>query len=383
MSESTSNELEQQESSTPVADHDDTATKSPVSATATKSRSSSLVPWLVVLILLLVIAAAGWFGYRHLVPMHTQHQQALENLRNEQTATQAELEQLQQALESTSGQVNEQLEQALSAQEQQLRQQLQAQQSQLADYRLAVESVQAELANLDMSQESNWRIFEAHELTGRAATKLWIEQDPQASLAFLRLAQSHLVALNNPAHMAARQALANDIAALEQLPEAQVTDVSLTLGALRDRISRSTWYQQLAMTDKEQAPTADDTWLANLKRSANTLLQQFVRVQRRDTPVEPLIADAYFDVVQQRLLLQLQLAQQAAMQGEQTLFETTLEEAINQLQVLEGQITDTSITDVVKQLTELSQVTLRPDYPTQLEATNQLERLVRQQNVGG
>src|SRR5690606_21728725 len=110
-----------------------------------------------------------------LVPMHKQHQQALENLRSEQTATQAQLEQLKQALENTSGQVNKQLEQALNAQEQQLRQQLQAQQSQLADYRLAVESVQAELANLDMSQESNWRIFEAYELTGRAATKLWIE----------------------------------------------------------------------------------------------------------------------------------------------------------------------------------------------------------------
>lgn len=383
MSESTSNELEQQESSTPGADNDDKTTSSAPSVKANKSKSNSFVPWLIVLILLLIIAAAAWFGYRHLLPMHTQHQQALETLRNEQTATQTELDQLRKALESTVGQVNKRLEQALSAQEQQLRQQLQTQQSQLADYRLAVESVQAELANLDMSQESNWRIFEAYELTNRAATKLWIEQDPQASLAFLRLAQSHLVALNNPAHMAARQALANDISALENLPEAQVNDVSLTLGALRDRISRSTWYQQLAMTDVEQAPSEDDSWLANLKRSANTLLQQFVRVQRRDTPVEPLIADAYFDAVQQRLLLQLQLAQQAAMQGEQTLYETTLNEAISQLQVLEGQITDTGITEVVKQLTELSQATLRPDYPTQLEATDQLERVVRQQNVGG
>lgn len=383
MSESTSNEVEAKESSAPVADHDDTASKSPTTSTPNKSRSSRLVPWLVVLILLVVIAAAAWFGYRHLVPMHKQHQQALENLRSEQTATQAQLEQLKQALENTSGQVNTQLEQALNAQEQQLRQQLQAQQSQLADYRLTVESVQAELANLDMSQESNWRIFEAYELTGRAATKLWIEQDPQAALAFLRLAQSHLVALNNPAHMAARQALANDIAALEQLPEAQVTHVSLALGALRKRISRSTWYQQLAMTDVEPSQIDDDSWLTNLKRSADTLLQQFIRVQRRDTPVEPLIADAYFDVVQQRLLLQLQLAQQAALQGEQALYEATLDEAISQLRVLEGQITDTGITDVVKQLTELSLVTLRPDYPTQLEATNQLERLVRQQNVGG
>lgn len=387
MSESTSNELEKQESPTPVADQQKTAAdstaKDSTANAANVSNSSSFAAWIIVLILFAIILAAGWFGYRHVLPMHKQHQQTLDSLSSEQAAAQTKLEQLQQALEATSGQVNQQLELALSAQEQQVRQQLQTQQSQLADYRLAVESVQAELANLDMSQESNWRIFEAYELTGRAATKLWIEQNPTAALAFLRLAESHLVALNNPAHLAARQALTNDIAALEQLPAPQVTEVSLTLGSLRDRISRSTWYQQLAMTDSEPAPADDDNWVAHLKRSANTLLQQFVRVQRRDTPVEPLIADAYFDVVQQRLLLQLQLAQQAALQGEQALYEATLHEAISQLQVLEGQITDAGITDVVKRLTELSQVTLRPDYPTQLEATNQLERLVRQQNVGG
>lgn len=389
MSQSTSNEVETQKSPEPAPE----PAAEPKAAAAEAAgkvrsepskqpRSNGLAGWFALVILLLLIAAAGWFGYRHLAPMHNQHQQALADLQRGQTAAQSELARLQQQLDAYTGRINERVDSALSAQERQLSQQLQTQQAQLSDYQLAVDSVQAELANLDMSQESNWRLFEANALAARAANKLWIERDPTAALAFLRLAESHLVALNNPAHMAARQALANDIATLEQLPKNQVTTVSLALGTLRNRVSQSTWYQQLAMTDAEATATANADWLTNLKRSANTLLQQFVRIQRRDTPIEPMIADAYFDVVQQRVLLQLQLAQQAAMQGEQTLYEATLNEAIEQLRVLEGQITDTGVSAVIEQLTQLRTVTLRPEYPSELNATEQLARLVQQSKRG-
>ena len=385
MSQSSSNEAEK--SVTTAAETESeapSAANTPVAPKAAKtSHSASWLAWLLIIILFIAIGAAVWFGYKHVLPMHQQHQQALERLRLDQQATEDELARVRQALNETSTQLDAQLNSALNEQDKRLKRTLAAQQSQLADYRLAVDSVQAELANLDMSQESNWRIFEAHELAGRAASKLWIEHDANAALAFLRLAQSHLVALNNPAYMAARQALANDIATLEQLPETQITAVSLQLGTLRERIRGSQWYQQLAMNGDTQEVPSEDNWLANLRRSGNTLLQQFVRVQRRDTPVEPMIADTYFDVVQQRLLLQLQLAQQAALQGEQALYSATIEEAIEQLRVLEGQITDTGVTEVIAQLSTLRAVTLRPEYPTELSVTSQLERLVRQQSQGG
>lgn len=343
-------------------------------------RSSNKLAWLLVLVLILIIGGAAWFIYRHVLPMH--HQQ-LADIHAQQQAADTRIEQLSSQLTTLQSDVDGRVQDALQSAQQRVDENLSRQQRQVDDYQLAVQSVQAELANLDLSQESTWRIYEARNLVERAATKLWIEQDPDAALAFLTLAESHLKALDNPAHRSARQAIANDIARLEQLPAPQISAVSLKLGTLRDQISRSNWYQELTVTQEQPDPAAENTWWANLQRSANTLMQQFVRVQRRDTPVEPMIADAYFDVIQQRILLQLQLTQQAAMQGSQTLYEANIEEAIQFFAVLEGQVTDARVSAMVASLEQLKTVQLRPQYPTELSAMAPLERLANQVNQGG
>lgn len=375
---SQSNQNEVIETNQPAAEPEAAAISEP-----SKTPSRGWLAWVIVSILLVLIAAAGWFGYRHLVPMHQHHQQLLADLQAAQQTDQAQIAALTEQLSSQATQIEQRVAEALSEQQQTLNRQLQQQREQLSDYQLVVQSVQAELANLDMSQESNWRLFEARELANRAATKLWIEHNPHAALAFLQLAESHLKALNNPAHMNVRQALANNIAQLQQLPDTQIETVSLKLGTMRDQISRSSWYQQLAMTAEDGGTTNENDWWSHLKRSSNTLLQQFIRVQRRDTPIEPMIADAYFDVVQQRVLLQLQVAQNAAMQGMQLVYEGAIDEAIAQLQILEGQLTDTGISSLISELDALKTVELRPEYPTELSVLPLLERLVQQQSQGG
>jgi uncharacterized protein HemX len=346
-------------------------------------RNSGVIAWIIVVLLTALIIVALWFGYTRIWPMH---QQQITSMAQQQEASAATIEQLQGRLDNLEQAVSATVRSSVENLEQRVDSQLGRQQQIIDDYQLAVQSVQAELANLDISQESNWRIYEARNLAERAATKLWIEQDANAALAFLRLAESHIIALDNPAHMQARQALANDIALLEQLPESQIDAVSLKLGTLRDQVARSQWYQQVAMSSDEAITAADDSWLSNLKRSVNTLLQQFVRVQRRDTPVEPMIADAYFDVLQQRLLLQLQLGQQAAMKGSQAVYEANINEAITLLTSLQGQVNDADLSRFIDELQALKGVQLQPDFPAALNSTTQLERLanqIAQTNQGG
>ncbi|OZB04336.1 MAG: hypothetical protein B7X54_08095 [Idiomarina sp. 34-48-12] len=338
-------------------------------------RNSALIGWVIVVLLAAVIIIAMWFGYTRVWPMH---QQQITSMAQQQETSAATIEQLQGRLDNLEQSVSAAVRSSVENLEQRVDSQLGRQQQVIDDYQLAVQSVQAELANLDISQESNWRIYEARNLAERAATKLWIENDANAALAFLRLAESHIIALDNPAHMQARQALANDIAQLEQLPENRIETVSLKLGTLRDQVAQSQWYQQLAMSSDEASTAADDSWLSNLKRSLNTLMQQFVRVQRRDTPVEPMIADAYFDVLQQRLLLQLQIGQQAAMNGSQAVYEANINEAITLLTRLQGQVNDADVSRFIDELQALKGVQLQPDYPAALNSTTQLERLANQ-----
>lgn len=355
----------------------------PKDATKNPKRNSALIAWLIVVLLAAVIIVAMWFGYTRIWPLH---QQQIASMAQQQDTSAATIEELQGRLDNLEQAVNATVRLSIEDLEQRVDSQIGRQQQIIDDYQLAVQSVQAELANLDISQESNWRIYEARNLAERAATKLWIENDSVAALAFLQLAQSHIVALDNPAHLQARQALANDIAQLEQLPESQIETVSLKLGTLRDQVARSQWYQQLGMSGENTDAPTEDTWLSNLKRSFNTLLQQFVRIQRRDTPVEPMIADAYFDVLQQRLLLQLQLGQQAAMNGSQAVYEASLNEAITLLNDVQGQVNEADLNRFIDELKALQVIQLQPEYPTELSATTQLERLanqISQTNQGG
>jgi uncharacterized protein HemX len=83
------------------------------------------------------------------------------------------------------------------------------------------------------------------------------------------------------------------------------------------------------------------------------------------------------NLLQQRTLLQLQIAQQAALAGRQAPYQAALQQALSLLQ----QLGVTDVADIQRaqnELDALTQVSLIPAYPAQLQATAQLERLARQ-----
>lgn len=371
---SESNQTPETTTSAPVA------AEQPVVNAAQPTTKKGYGGWWVALVLLLAIGAAGWLGYAKWWP-HRQQQLAAMTAQQQQTA--ASMSQFEQQLSALEGRIAQQVNQSTAALEQAVRNQLRQQQQQLDNYHMAVKSVQAELANLDLSQEAHWRIFEARNLTDRAAMKLWIEHDIAAAIAFLKLALSHLTALDNPAHFAVREALVSDIARLEQLPQQQVSAASLALIGIRAQLAEQDWQQSVTQPNAGTDPSSDNTWLSNLQRSMATLFSQFIQVQRHDQAVAPMLEQAYFNVLQQRVLLQLQLAQQAALHNSQALYEANLDEAIHLLQHVASVINNTDLAASIGQLQQLRQQQLRPAYPAQLEAQGQLERLAQQLGQGG
>ena len=351
----------------------DIATTAPAPTTNNNKRSGL---WLGLLLLVGLLATAGWFGYTQWWP---QHQQMQTRMMVDQQQTAATIARLDQQLKTLENRLMQQLNQATVTFEQGVRNQLQHQRQEIESTQLMVQSVQAELANLDLSQESNWRILEAYNLTDRAAMKLWIEHDVVAAISLLKLALSHLAALDNPAHYAVREALTSDIARLEQLPQQQIEAASLALIRLRAQLAEQQWQQSLtAATEGGDSNATAASWVDNLKRSGATLFEQFIQVQRHDQAVAPMLEQAYFNVLQQRTLLQLQLAQQAALQHSQAAYEANLTEAITMLQHVAKQASHTDFSAAIQQLEELRSWQLRPDYPPQLEAQGHLHRLVRQ-----
>ncbi|RUO38945.1 hypothetical protein CWE22_10980 [Pseudidiomarina aestuarii] len=338
------------------------------------TRSSSNSGWGAVVILLLIIGAISWAAYYYLWPQWQAQSQTLsrqasdlENLKDSVD------ERLTSAQRSQQQQIQSQLDAFSATTERQLNQQA----ANLDQLQRAVQSVQAEVANLDLSQASTWRLFEARNLVQRAATRLWIEHDLGAALQLLVLAQSHLEALNNPAHMAARQALANDIMALRGLPSDQRESAAMILTSVRTQLADADWYQRRvsAFADSIERPEVEGWW-ASLQRSGQTLMDQFIRVQRQEQPITPLLSDSFVALSQQRLLLQLQLAQQAALAGSQAVFEASIQEALRLLETL-GSAPDQRLQTARETLLSLQQIQLRPDYPADLESLDLIERLAR------
>ncbi|HET8816317.1 MAG TPA: uroporphyrinogen-III C-methyltransferase [Pseudidiomarina sp.] len=338
------------------------------------ARSNSNSGWGAVAILLLIIGGISWAAYYYLWPQWQAQSQTL-------TRQASDLENLKDS-------VDERLTSAQRSQQQQLQSQLDAfsavterqlnqQAANLDQLQRAVQSVQAEVASLDLSQASTWRLFEARNLVQRAATRLWIEHDLGAALQLLVLAQSHLEALNNPAHIAARQALANDIMALRGLSGDQREPAAMILTSVRAQLADADWYQRRvsAFADSIERPEVEGWW-ASLQRSGQILMDQFIRVQRQEQPITPLLSDSFVALSQQRLLLQLQLAQQAALAGSQAVFEASIQEALQLLETL-GNAPDQRLQTAREALLNLQQIQLRPDYPADLESLELIERLAR------
>jgi uroporphyrin-III C-methyltransferase len=348
-----------------------TTAKTPKPAAKPPQRSSRGGWWALLLIVLLLSAAAA-SAYLYLWPVYQQQRAQLLNLQQQidtlRDTSSGQTEQLRQVIQ---GEVSAIARQAYERQQQQ--------RELLERYQRGVESVQAELANLDLSQQSSWRILEARNLVERAGQKLWIDRDVTASMQLLQLADSHLAALSNPAHRGARQAIADDLFALRALPENQIDHVVMRLGSIHSLLGSANWYQRQPARSALTPANDQADWWQQLQQSAGKLADQLVRVQYRETPLQPLLSDTFVKLLQQRTLLQLQIAQQAALGGRQAVYQAALQQALSLLQQL-GVTDAVDIQNAQSELDALVQLTLVPDYPTELRATAELERLARQAN---
>ncbi|MDN7136406.1 uroporphyrinogen-III C-methyltransferase [Pseudidiomarina terrestris] len=351
-------------------------------AIAEKSRTKGTFAWVLVLILLLLIAAAGWVGYRYVYQELLSTNQQLEHQAGQQQKqleqVQNELQQLSQQQQKLPQQVSQQLDQVADN----LRRNVSDQAQELGDLQRSVRSVQAEFAALDVSQATAWRVLEARHLVEQASNKLYIDQQPKLALQLLELADSHLAALNNPAYQAARQAINDDKVVLRSLTTDAHVQVAMELSSLRTQLAEQQW--QLSAPTRTltgNAVSADAPWYERLQASAKTLFDQLIRVQHREKPIEPQLSMAFVELSKQRVLLQLQLAQQAALSQSGALYQASVSEAQRLISEVQTQ-SDLDLTALKSELDELATQSLEPDLPAQLRSLPVLNRLARALTAG-
>ncbi|MCH8500636.1 MAG: uroporphyrinogen-III synthase [Aliidiomarina sp.] len=233
-----------------------------------------------------------------------------------------------------------------------------------------------QLRTSEARQGSHWHLLEAYDLVGAAMHRLNFEYQRDMAIQLLAQAEELLSTANADAYQLVIRQLRNDQEMLAELPEVDTQSIVLRL----HRLQRSVRDLPLQHTliDEEATDSTDRSDISNWRRNLAAAWQSFttdlVKVQRHDGLPMRLDSDQRA-LLFGRMELQLQIAQQAALNHHQDYYQATLRELL-------GYIDDyfiaeqRSVEQVRAEIESLLAMNVEPDYPSRLLSHAMLRDLV-------
>ncbi|MGB0892997.1 MAG: uroporphyrinogen-III C-methyltransferase [Parashewanella sp.] len=259
--------LPQPESSTMIRNTENQATEKMVT---TKSKTSKLVVFLLLLSLFIGVGAiaGGYYLYQQL----QQKQTDLQSITAEVHAfKQAQIAQSLQA-DELSKQFDKQLDK-LSEQQQ---------------------SLKKSVSGLSQQTPNHWMAAEADFLVQMAGRKLWLEGDINTAISLLKSADSQIAAMRDPSLLPLRKALAKDISNVRAVKKTDISGAVFAIDELLEQIPTLPLNQadQKIKKDKQEKELTDSIfdWQSNLDKTWQALVNDFVKIRKRKTDIEPLLS---------------------------------------------------------------------------------------------
>ncbi|MGM0832500.1 MAG: uroporphyrinogen-III C-methyltransferase [Pseudomonadota bacterium] len=341
----------------PAADDKPSAGAKTAGAKPTNSgggNKGSGIAIVLVIILALAIGFVAWQGWQRL----DNQQQRIDELaqQTQNNASQQEVNDLTSRIESSEAERSQALENTMS----ELRNELDSYRGEVNN---TLDNVLAQLSQEQETDERDWLHAEAAYLLRLANQRLQLEGDVEGAAALLRTADARLVDADNPALTPVRREIANELAALDAVPQVDRTGIYLALNAQQERIAGLRLSQEIeerAVTSGiEQPPTG--TFQRQLARFGEEL-KDLVVIRQHDEALETLITPEQESYLRQSLRLILEQSQLALLKEEQELYEASIDKA---LELLNGYYdTEREETQsVIARLQELKQTQVQPELP--------------------
>ncbi|GGC09576.1 hypothetical protein GCM10011352_40000 [Marinobacterium zhoushanense] len=225
-------------------------------------------------------------------------------------------------------------------------------------------------ATRDTSRE-DWLLAEAEYLLRLANQRVLMEQTANGALTLLKATDNILRESDDVALYNVRQALAEDIAALEAVPVLDTEGTYLKLAAINRQVDD---LRVTPVTDKRKLPSmleeitpeaVEQSWTEGAAAAWNKAVDKFeklVVIQHRDEPVEPLMSPEQTYYLQQNLHLMLEQAQLALLQRKQQAFDASLDKASNWISTYFDQ-KDATSQAMLRALEEMSAMNIAPELP--------------------
>ena len=322
--DNTNNAQSDETSATVVAPVDRPASQgaaTAVNSSAAPRKSSSLVAWLALLLVIALTLGVAWVvreGQAKELAL-TQRMAQLETVAQGKQASQKALEnELRTGLASGLATLETKEGGELSR----LSKSLESLKAQLAKQ-------QATLARFSGAERENWLLAEIGHLLRLANQRLVMGADPVAAEALLKSADTVLRGVDDPSLHAVRAAIAKEIAALRALPKVDLEGIYLRLAALMEQADKLVIFQLPKQAERPQPAPASD-WQGRLHqgyKAALSKLSDYVIIRRRDVPMQALMDPQWEGLVRQNLRMLLEQAQIALLSDNQAVYVASLKSA--------------------------------------------------------
>lgn len=153
--------------------------------------------------------------------------------------------------------------------------------------------LQDRINKLAQRSPTHWMASEAEYLVNMAGRKLWLEKDPRTATDLLKSADETIAAMNNPALLPIRKALAKDIAATASIKTTDIDGSVLALDSLIEQLDKLPLNRTDAETDAPEDTniTGDlNDWQSNLGKTWKALTQDFITIRHRTADAPALLA---------------------------------------------------------------------------------------------
>ena len=286
------------------------------------------------LLSLCALGLAGYVGWRGYTLEQTlpELRTGLDQLQPQIARQQARLATLEQDSSASLAQYQQHL--------QQLQSQLQISQQRETQLQSRVDTLSAKVRTLEGSTRNQWRLAEVEYLLNLANQQLLTVHDVATSHALLTSADQILAQLDDYALFPVRQALAEDLAALQTAPQVNRQDIWLQLQAIASLVPNLTMLDnRQRLTDHFQSDTTASNTDAVAERSWQTIAmevlldtwQRFSSLFRitteRTEPVEIRLTDEQEQLIRQKMQLLIEQSQLALITGQQSVYQLSLQQA--------------------------------------------------------
>lgn len=217
------------------------------------------------------------------------------------------------------------------------------------------------------TSSDDWLFAEVEYLVRMANQRVLMEKDASSALQLLNAADRIVRDAEGLTAHTLRQALAKDIAALEAAPTTDTQGIYLQLSALVGQVGSlkrelPVFFEvEVEAVEPQPESASISERLSAMLGNAGTRIAGLVDFRSRDAEIKPILPPEQAYYLRQNLVLKLQMAQMALLEGEAEVYKVSLVEA---QRWLEGSFNDDAARQAMAaSLMELSALNIDGDLP--------------------